>query len=324
MKLQSLPPASDAVEVNFARIDATDSFLATVKATLGVFKQAVFDFFGDNAPRHGAAIAYYTLFALAPVLLLVIAIAGFAVGRDVVRSELIAQISGLIGRDGANAVQAILERANKPRDGITATLLGLGGLIFAATGAFLELQAAFNMIWRVRTEANAGFNVPDLVKRRLVSLGVVVSIGFLLLVSLSISAGMQIFTKWLGSVMPALKVLLVAINLILSFVITSALFGLLFRVLPDVRLRWRDVAVGALVTSFLFAVGQRLIGLYLGNSALASPFGAAGTVAIVLVWVYYSTQIVLFGAEFTRVYAERFGRRPPPMEGAVRAEAPIT
>jgi len=289
---------------------------------LSLLKQTFFDFFEDNAPRHGAAIAYYTLFALAPVLLIVIAVAGFVVGEDVVRSELLTQIAALIGRDGADAVRAILERANKPRDGMTATLLGVGGLIFAATGAFLELQAALNMIWRVRIEPNAGINVPALVKRRLRSLSVVVSIGFLLLVSLTVSAALQLLMTWFGTVLPGLPFLLAVLNQVISLAVTGALFALLFRALPDVHLRWRDVAVGSFATAVLFALGQRLIGLYLGNSALGSPFGAAGTIAVILVWVYYSTQIVLLGAEFTRLYSERYGRRAPLMPDAVRAEAP--
>jgi len=289
---------------------------------LSLLKQTFFDFFEDNAPRHGAAIAYYTLFALAPVLLIVIAVAGFVVGEDVVRSELLTQIAALIGRDGADAVRAILERANKPRDGMTATLLGVGGLIFAATGAFLELQAALNMIWRVRIEPNAGINVPALVKRRLRSLSVVVSIGFLLLVSLTVSAALQLLMTWFGTVLPGLPFLLALLNQVISLAVTGALFALLFRALPDVHLRWRDVAVGSFATAVLFALGQRLIGLYLGNSALGSPFGAAGTIAVILVWVYYSTQIVLLGAEFTRLYSERYGRRAPLMPDAVRAEAP--
>ncbi len=299
---------------------AQQTDVARPSGILSLLKQTVFDFFEDNAPRHGAAIAYYTLFALAPVLLIVIAVAGFVVGQDVVRSELITQIAALIGRDGADAVKAILERANKPRDGITATVLGIGGLIFAATGAFLELQSALNMIWRVRTDPNAGINVPALVKRRLRSLGVVVSIGFLLLVSLTVSAALQLLMTWIGTVIPGLPMLLAVLNQVISIAVTSVLVALLFRALPDVHLRWRDVAVGSFVTAVLFAVGQRLIGLYLGNSALASPFGAAGTIAVILVWVYYSTQIVLLGAEFTRLYSERFGRRPPLMPDAVRAE----
>ena len=289
---------------------------------LKLIKQAVVDFFSDNAPRHGAAIAYYTLFALAPVLLMVIAVAGFAVGEDVVRSELLTQIAGLIGRDGAVAVGAMLERAGKRDAGVFATVLGIGGLVFAATGAFLELQAALNMIWRVRATASSGIDVPQIVTRRLRSLGVVVSIGFLLLVSLSVSAGIKLAIAWMSRLAPGLEAFVTVVDQLISLAVTSALFGLLFRVLPDVHLRWRDVAVGSTVTAVLFAIGQRLIGLYLGNSALASPFGAAGTVVILLVWVYYSAQILLFGAEFTRLYAERAGKRAPLMDGAVRTTAP--
>ncbi|WP_309671848.1 YihY/virulence factor BrkB family protein [Gemmatimonas sp.] len=289
---------------------------------LKLIKQAVVDFFSDNAPRHGAAIAYYTLFALAPVLLLVIAVAGFAVGEDVVRSELLTQIAGLIGRDGAVAVGAMLERAGKRDAGVFATVLGIGGLVFAATGAFLELQAALNMIWRVRATASSGIDVPQIVTRRLRSLGVVVSIGFLLLVSLSVSAAIKLAIAWMSRLAPGLEAFVAVVDQLISLAVTSALFGLLFRVLPDVHLRWRDVAVGSTVTAVLFAIGQRLIGLYLGNSALASPFGAAGTVVILLVWVYYSAQILLFGAEFTRLYAERAGKRAPLMDGAVRTTAP--
>ena len=287
---------------------------------LHLVKQAVFDFFDDNAPRHGAAIAYYTLFALAPVLLIVIAVAGLVVGEGVVRQELLAQMTGLIGRDGADAVGAMLERASKRKVGAMATVFGIGGLVFAATGAFIELQAALNMIWRVRTTPSSGMNVPRFVTRRMRSLAVVVSIGFLLLVSLTVSAAVRLAISWMTSLAPGLHAFVAVVEQLLSVVVSSVLFGLLFRVLPDVHLRWRDVAVGSVVTAVLFAVGQRFIGIYLGNSALASPFGAAGTVVILLMWVYYSAQIVLFGAEFTRLYAERSGRLAAPMEGAIRAD----
>lgn len=283
---------------------------------LRLIKQAVFDFFADDAPRYGAAIAYYTIFALAPVLLIVITVAGLVVGENVVRTELLSQISGLIGSDGAAAVGAILERAGKRDAGVLATVLGIGGLVFAATGAFLELQAALNMIWRVRVEAGTGINVHGIVKRRVRSLGLVVSIGFLLLVSLTVSSAVRIAISWMSDIVPAMQAFVTIVDQLLSLSISTVLFGLLFRVLPDVHLRWRDVAVGAFATAVLFAVGQRLIGVYLGNSTLASPFGAAGTVVIILVWVYYSAQIVLLGAEFTRLYAEREGKRPVPMEGA--------
>lgn len=289
---------------------------------LQLMKQAVSDFFGDNAPRYGAAIAYYTIFALAPVLLIVITVAGYVVGESVVRDALLAQIGGLVGRDGAIAVGAILERAGERGTGTLATIIGLGGLIFASTGVFIELQAALNMIWRVRKSASSGIDVPQLVKRRVRSLAVVVSIGFLLLVSLTMSSAVRITLSWMSDLVPALQAVVTIVDQLLSLLISSVLFGLLFRVLPDVQLRWRDVAVGAFATAVLFAVGQRLIGAYLGNSTLASPFGAAGTIVIILVWVYYSAQILLLGAEFTRLYAERAGNQAAPMDGAVREVAP--
>lgn len=288
---------------------------------LQLIKQAVSDFFADNAPRYGAAIAYYTIFALAPVLLIVITVAGLIVGENVVRDELLSQIGGLIGRDGAAAVGAILERAGKRDAGLFATILGIGGLVFAATGAFLELQSALNMIWRVRVASVPGINVNGIVKRRVRSLGLVVSIGFLLLVSLTVSSGVRIAISWMSDMVPAMQAFVTVVDQALSLLISSVLFGLLFRVLPDVHLRWRDVGVGAFATAVLFAIGQRLIGVYLGNSTLASPFGAAGTIVIILVWVYYSAQIVLLGAEFTRLYAEREGKRAAPMDGALLAPA---
>ena len=288
---------------------------------LQLIKQAVSDFFADNAPRYGAAIAYYTIFALAPVLLIVITVAGLIVGENVVRDELLSQIGGLIGRDGAAAVGAILERAGKRDAGLFATILGIGGLVFAATGAFLELQSALNMIWRVRVTSVPGINVNGIVKRRVRSLGLVVSIGFLLLVSLTVSSGVRIAISWMSDMVPAMQAFVTVVDQALSLLISSVLFGLLFRVLPDVHLRWRDVGVGAFATAVLFAIGQRLIGVYLGNSTLASPFGAAGTIVIILVWVYYSAQIVLLGAEFTRLYAEREGKRAAPMDGALLAPA---
>lgn len=286
--------------------------------------QAIVCWIDNSAPRHGAAIAYYTLFALAPVLLAVIGIAGLVFGQAAVRGEIVAQISGLIGTDGARAVQAILQRAAEPRDGIGATVLGIAGLLFATTGAFVELQAAFNKIWHVKTTTGAGFNAKQLVVRRLRSLGVVVSIGFLLMVSLTVSAAVSAAGHWFAEFTPGWPVLVSVINQLISLAISALLFGVLYRVLPDVRLAWADVAAGALVTAILFALGQKVIGLYLGQSSLASPFGAAGTIAVILVWVYYSTLIVLLGAELTRAFASRDYSEPPPMEGAVRDDGPTT
>jgi membrane protein len=289
-----------------------------------LFWKALKDWIADNGPSSGAAIAYYTLFALAPVLVLVIALAGLVFGQDAVRGEIVGQIDGLIGIEGATAVQGMLQRAREPREGISASLLGLGGLLFAATGAFLELQAALNRIWRVRTETTGGLDVKSLARRRLRSLGMVVSIAFLLLVSLTVSAAINATLSWLGDYAIGWPILIAVVNQAVSILVMSLMFGALFMVLPDVHLHWRDVAVGALATALLFAIGQRLIGAYLGRSALASPFGAAGTVAVILVWVYYSTQVVLYGAQFTRVWAEHRGTTPALTAGATHSDSAHT
>ncbi|MGQ0766103.1 MAG: YihY/virulence factor BrkB family protein [Gemmatimonadota bacterium] len=288
----------------------------TPRLFLALLWKAVRAWFADGASRYGAALAYYTLFALAPVLLLVIAIAGLWFGEEAVRGEIVSQISGLIGREGALAIQGILQRASEPREGVAATIAGSLTLIVAATGAFMELQAALNMIWRVKARTNSGFSLRKLLARRARSLGLVVSIGFLLMVSLAVSAAISALTNLIEPWTATWPAILTLINQVFSISISTVLFALLFMVLPDVHLRMRDVLVGALVTAVLFTVGQWLIGLYIGQSALASPFGAAGVLAVVLVWVYYSTQIVLLGAEFTYLYSTRGKPEPPPMAGA--------
>ena len=285
---------------------------------LQLFWKAIQSWFTDGASRHGAAIAYYTLFALAPVLIVVIAIAGAFFGDEAVRGQIVSQIAALIGHDGAEAVQAILQRASEPREGIGASILGTLALIFATTGAFLEMQAALNKIWHVKTEPGPWFDFKAFLSRRLKSLGVVVSIGFLLMVSLTISAAVSAITTWLGNRAGAWPLVISAVTQVIGIGVATALFAVLYRVLPDVQLQWRHVIVGAVTTALLFSIGQRLIGLYLGRTAIASPFGAAGTIAIILVWVYYSTQIVLLGAAFTYQYSIYNFRAPKPMVGAVR------
>lgn len=293
--------------------------MMSLRGVWEVTRQTVEDWFEDGAPRHGAAIAYYTLFALAPVLVVVIAIAGLVFGEDAVRGEIVSQISGLVGRDGAEAIQGMLQRARASDGSTAATIVGVAGLLFATTGAFLELQAALNRVWRVKVAPGPVIDIKGLVTRRLRSLGVVVAIGFLLMVTLTINAAVSALANWWLSLTPGWPVVIGALNQAVSIGVSALLFSVLFRVLPDVELSWRDVGVGALVTAILFAIGQRLIGLYLGQSSLASPFGAAGTIAILLVWVYYAAQIVLLGAAFTRVYSERRRGRPTLMTGSIPA-----
>ncbi len=276
--------------------------------TLGAAARAWWE---DDALRLGASLAYYTLFAIGPVLLVATAIAGMVFGDDAVRGEIVYQLDGLIGRDGAVAAQGLLEGASRRQAGIVATVIGTFAFTIAATGAFLELQVALNTIWRVKPRTGTSY-LKALVIDRLRSFGLVVAVGFLLLVSLAVTAALAAFSTWISQRAPGFPNTLKAISLIVSLVVTSGLFAMLFRFLPDVRLYWKDVATGAVVTAVLFMIGQQAIGLYLGQSTMTSTYGAAGSVMILLLWVYYSCQILLFGAEFTRLWAARHGVKPKP------------
>jgi len=273
----------------------------------------------DDVPRLGASLAYYTLFAISPILVIAMGIAGSVFGPEAVRGQLVGEIDGLIGRQGAEAVQAILQSAHQNRTGTFAVIIGTITLLVAASGAFLELQHALNTIFRVKTDPKKS-GIKRLILSRLRSFGLVVSIGFLLMVSLLVSAGLSALSTRIQHSALGSPLLLQALNMVVSLAVMTLLFGLIYRLLPDVRLAWRDVWTGALATSILFSIGKLLIGLYLGQSSVASSYGAAGSVVVLLVWVYYSAQVILLGAEFTRVYAEhRRGSAPPPNGLARRA-----
>lgn len=291
--------------MNFARAAGVRLWLIP-----GLFKRAVWAWWEDNALRLGAALAYYTLFAIAPVLLVAIAIAGLAFGAEAVRGEIVTQLDTLVGREGAQAVQSMLEGASRPQSGWLATIVGSVTFVFAATGAFLELQTVLNTIWRVKPNPNA--NLAAFLRDRVRSFGIVLAIGFLLLVSLAVSAALAAASAWMNRRAPALPVVWQAMQTVVSLGVITALFAMLYRFLPDVKLEWRDVITGAFVTAVLFTFGKNVIGLYLGQSSTASTYGAAGSVIVLLLWVYYSTQIMLLGAEFTRIYAETHGSRPRP------------
>jgi membrane protein len=263
----------------------------------------------------GASLAYYTLFALAPILVVAIAIGGLVFGAEAVRGEIVGQIKGLIGREGAEAIQAMLEGAARPSTSLATAAAGVVTFFLGATGAFLELQTALNTIWRVKPKPGGSF-IRMLVMQRLISFGLVVALGFLLLTSLLVSAGLAAVHTYMGNAFPGVFVLWEALNVVVSLAVITLLFAMVYKVLPDVKLAWGDVWVGALVTAGLFTVGKLLIGLYLGTTSVASTYGAAGSVIVILVWVYYSAQIVLLGAEFTREYVGVFGRRPPPADFA--------
>lgn len=273
-------------------------------------KNAAKWWWNDNIPHLGAAISYYTVFALAPILVVAIAIAGFAFGADAVRGEIVGQIEGLVGHSGAVAVQSMLEGVSNHSSGIVATIVGLVTLFLGATGLFLELQTALNAIWRVKPKPDAGFR--DLVLQRVISFGLVIGVSFLLLVSLVVSAALAALDKYLGSRFPAYVVVGQALNVTLSLAVVTLLFAMIYKTLPDVKLAWRDVWAGAVVTAGLFTIGKFLIGLYLGQSATSSTYGAAASVVVLLLWVNYSSQIVLLGAEFTKAWVDARGDIPEP------------
>jgi membrane protein len=251
----------------------------------------------------GAAIAYYTVFSLAPMLVMVIGIAGLAFGREAAEGALFGEIAELIGPESADAVQALLRSASGTRSGIVATAIGLGTLIIAATAVFGQLQSALNVIWKA--PASGALGVWYLLKSRLLSLSVILVIGFLLLVSLVISTALAAFSDYLDRILVGLAAILHIVHLALSFGFTTVLFATIFKILPDHPVEWEEVWLGAAISALLFTAGKHLISLYIGSSNMASTYGAAGALIIVLVWVYYSVQILLLGAEFAKAHSDQ-------------------
>jgi membrane protein len=271
-------------------------------------------FSDDKVSKMGAALSYYTVFSLAPLLVVIIAVAGLFFGQDAARGRIVDQLTGTLGREGAELVQTMIRKASAPRAGIIATVVGLGTLLLGATGVLIELHDSLDTIWKVTPRKGRGWK--GTLRDRLLSFSVILVFGFLLLVSLVLSAGLAAAGDRLGQVMPGWVALAYLLNYGVSVVLVAGLMATLFVVLPDVRIAWRDVWVGSLVTSVLFHVGKLLIGLYLGKAGVGSPFGAAGSLAVLLVWIYYTSQVFLLGAEFTRAYTLRFGRPVRPRAGA--------
>ena len=263
----------------------------------------------DRALVLGAALAYYTLFALAPLLVLVIAVAGLALGRAAAQGEIVAQIEGLMGPDGAKMIEGMIVRASRPASGVVATLVSLGTMLLGASGVFGQLQAALDQIFGAEASARRGGGVRAAVRQRLAYVGMILGIGFLLLVSLVLSAALAAVHDLLAARLPVAARVLPPLNFGLSFVVVSGLFALVYKVLPAVELAWRDVWLGAACTAILFTAGKSLIGIYLGRAGATSVYGAAGSLVLVLLWIYYSAQILLLGAEFTEVYSRRWGSR---------------
>ena len=271
-------------------------------------KQSVSAWIDDYAPSMGAAISYYTVFSIAPLLIIVIAVAGFVWGREAVQGQLVGQLTDMIGKEGATGIQALIESANEPAQGLVATVISTLVLIVGATTVFAELQSALDRIWQVPQVPKAS-GIWATLRTRLLSLGFILGLGFLMLVSLVSSAGIAALGGWAKGLLPGWAALLYVINLVFSVGFTTVLFAMIFKLMPQAQVSWRDVWVGAGVTAVLFEIGKTLISLYIGKSSVTSSFAAAGSLVVLLIWVYYSAQIFLLGAEFTWVYANAHGSR---------------
>jgi membrane protein len=289
------------------------------KAVWELAQEAFNSWVDDYAPSMGAALAYYTMFSLAPLLLIAISVAGLVFGEEAARGEILGQLRGMMGTEGALAVQGLLESVSKPAESATAALIGVVVLVVGATTVFGELQDALDRIWRAPARSkHSGWWT--LLRTRLLSFGMVLGIGFLLIVSLVASAALAALSNWWSPLFGGWDVVAEIVNFVISFVLITAGFTLIYKLMPRVRIAWRDVIVGATVTGALFTLGKFLIGLYIGKSGVASSFGAAGSLVVVVVWVYWSAQIFLLGAEFTWAYAHRYGsRRGRPAPAAAAA-----
>jgi membrane protein len=272
----------------------------------------------DNASRLAASLSYYTAISIAPLLIVIIAIAGLFAGTQQAQTQLVGQIQGLVGAEGAKVVQTVIDNADRPSVASVAGLISLVMLLWGASNVFAELQASLNRIWGVETQHGQGVLVT--LKDRFFSFAMVVVMGFLLLVSLVVSAVLSALGNYLSGLLPGGDLLWQVLNFLISFAVITLLFGLMFKVLPDAKSAWRDIWLGAAVTALFFVIGKSLIGLYLGTQSLGSAYGAAGSLVVLLLWVYYSAQIFFFGAEFTQVYASRYGQGVRPAAEAVAAE----
>lgn len=302
--------------------DFTTFFALPRPVIAGLFRDATAEFFSKDAARLGAALAFYTMFSLAPLLVVVIAVAGAFFGPDATRGQIAWQVQDLVGREGGQVIEALLKSTQGPARGVGPALLGFITLILGASLVVAELRNALNTIWEVAPPQDAGGilrQIWDLIKRRLFAFMLVVGIGFLLLISLLLNTALAVLGTYFNRELPMPEAALQLFNFVLSCVVSFFVFAAIYKVLPDVRISWSEVVVGATVTSILFNVGKLAISLYLGKSSLGSAYGAAGSLAVLLAWVYYSAQILFFGAVFTHVYSRSLARGNGPVQARLRA-----
>ena len=286
-----------------------------------LLKQTYKEWRDDKASRLAAALSYYTAVAIAPLLVLLVTVIGFFYGQDSAQIQLIGQLRGMVGPQGAEVAQAVIESADQPNVAGIAGILSLLTLMWGASNVFVELQDSLDTIWGVELKKrNTG--ITAMIRERFLSFSMILVIGFLLLVSLVLTAVLSAVGNLLGGMMPGLALLWQVVNFVVSFGITTLLFALIYKVLPDAEFSWRDVWMGAAVTALLFTIGKFVLGLYLGNQTMTSAYGAAGSLVVLLIWIYYSAQIFFFGAEFTQVYARRIGDGVVPDENAQPISGP--
>jgi membrane protein len=279
-----------------------------------LIRETVLEWSNDKVPQLGAALAFYTALSIAPLLVISLGIVGFLFGEEAARGEIQSQLQSLVGPEGAKAVQQMIENASKPTEGILATVLSFVVLLFGASGVFGQLQASLSTIWEVQPKPGRG--IRGFIRDRFLSMTMVFGIAFLLLVSLILSAVLTSLGTIFNRMPESLMWLSEAAHFGVSFIVITLLFAMMYKYLPDVKIAWRDVWLGAIITSLLFTIGKFAIGLYLGHSTMASSYGVAGSFVVLLVWVYYSSQILFFGAEFTKAYADKYGSRIVPTENA--------
>lgn len=283
----------------------------------GFIKEIFEEFSNDACFRLGAALAYYTIFALAPVLIIIMAVIGFFLGDEAMQGEIYRQIKGLVGAESARQIQAMVEAANQKESGTLAAVISAVGLVFGASGVFYVIKDSLNIIWKVKAVPKSG--LAKFAMDRMRSLAIVLAIGFIMLVALIVNGMVAVLAGYLNRFMPDLATYVIeAVNIGVSLLISTLLFAIIFKTLPDVKNNWSDVWVGAFITAVLFALGKLLIGLYIGSADVGSTYGAAGSIIVILMWVYYASQILFLGAEFTFVYARRYGSGIRPSEHAVR------
>lgn len=279
-----------------------------IKSLLG---ESLSEWSRHKAPRLGASLAFYTLLSLTPLLLVIVSIVGLAFGHKAAERDVIGQVAMLVGPPGAKAAAALLEGSHNTTHGIIATLVGLITLLFSASGVLIELRDALNTIWEVPSRSFTGFKmVTSFIKQRLFSFAIVLSIGFLLLVSLAVSAWISALGALSASILPGTEAILHVLNAVISFVVITGLFAAIYKIMPDVRIEWGDVMLGGAATSLLFTIGKLILGLYLGKASFASTYGAAASIVVLVIWVYYSSQIFFLGAELTKSFANRYGSQP--------------